>query len=41
MLGKVFMQIGDYANAAINLQAVINGAGDAGISLQADFKNVF
>ena len=41
MLGKVFMQIGDYANAAINLKAVINGAGDAGISLQADFKNVF
>ena len=41
MLGKVFMQIGDYANAAINLQAVINGAGDAGISLQADFNNVF
>ncbi len=41
MLGKVFMQIGDYANAAINLQAVINGTGDAGISLQADFNNVF
>ena len=41
MLGKVYMQIGDYGNAESNLAAVVNGAAGAGISLQADFANIF
>jgi len=41
MLGKVYMQLGDFANAQTQLAAVVNGAGSAGISLQGDFANVF
>lgn len=41
MLGKVYMQMGDYSNAATHLAAVVNGAGAAGIELQADFSTVF
>lgn len=41
MLGKVYMQLGDYGNAASQLAGVVSGAGGAGISLQADFANVF
>ena len=41
MLGKVYMQLGDFANAASNLGAVVSGAGSAGITLQDDFANIF
>lgn len=41
MLGKVYMQIGDYANAETELAAVVNGAAAAGISLQSDFATIF
>ena len=41
MLGKVYMQIGDFGNAASQLAAVVNGAGAAGITLQDDFANIF
>ena len=41
MLGKVYMQMGDFSNAQAQLAAVVNGAGAAGISLQADFANIF
>ena len=41
MLGKVYMQLGDFGNAATNLAAVVNGAGGAGIALQDDFANIF
>jgi hypothetical protein len=41
MLGKVYMQRGDYSNAATQLAAVVNGAAAAGIELQADFANIF
>ena len=41
MLGKVHMQLGDFASAASSLSAVVNGAASAGISLQADFANIF
>ncbi len=41
MLGKVYMQLGDYGSAASSLGAVVNGAAGAGISLQEDFANIF
>ena len=41
MLGKVYMQIGDFSNAASNLSAVVSGASGAGFNLQEDFANVF
>lgn len=41
MLGKAYMQIGDYSSAVSNLAAVVNGAASAGISLQSDFANIF
>jgi len=41
MLGKVYMQLGDFANAESNLAAVVNGAESAGISLQDNFADVF
>lgn len=41
MLGKVYMQIGDYANAETELADVVNGAAAAGISLQSDFATIF
>ena len=41
MLGKVYMQLGDFSNAASQLAGVVNGADAAGISLQADFANIF
>jgi len=41
MLGKVYMQLGDFSNAASNLAAVVNGASGAGISLQDNFADIF
>ena len=41
MLGKVYMQLGDFANAASTLSALVNGASGAGITLQDDFANIF
>ena len=41
MLGKVYMQLGDFGNAETNLAAVVNGAASAGIALQDDFANIF
>ena len=41
MLGKVYMQISDFASALPQLQAVVNGASDAGVALQDSFQNIF
>lgn len=41
MLGKVFVQMGDFAKAEPYLAAVVNGADAAGISLQANFADIF
>ncbi len=41
MLGKVYMQMGDYANAEPLLGAVVSGASGAGIALQSNFADVF
>ncbi len=41
MLGKVYMQMGDFSSAATELAAVVNGAAGAGISLQANFGDIF
>ena len=41
MLGKVYMQLGDFGSAATQLNAVVNGAAGAGISLQDNFADVF
>lgn len=41
LLGKVLLEQADYSNAATQLSAVISGASSAGISLQANFADVF
>ena len=41
LLGKVYMQMGNTGSAETHLATVINGAASAGISLQADFGDVF
>lgn len=41
MLGKVYMQLGDFSNAETQLAAVIDGANAAGIALQANFADIF
>lgn len=41
LLGKVQVQIGDFAGAEANLAAVVNGAAGAGISLQAEYGDIF
>lgn len=41
MLGKVYMQLGDFANAETQLAAVVNGASSAGISLMENFADIF
>jgi hypothetical protein len=41
MLGKVYMQMGNFASAEPQLAAVVNGAAAAGISLQGNFADVF
>ncbi|MEK6155281.1 RagB/SusD family nutrient uptake outer membrane protein [Flavobacteriaceae bacterium 3-367] len=41
LLGKVYMFRGDFGSAEPQLAAVINGAAAAGISLQANFADIF
>ncbi len=41
MLGKVYLQRGDFNNAASALGSVVNSAASAGHSLQEDFSTVF
>ncbi len=41
LLGKVYVQMGNFAAAESHLAAVVNGAGAAGISLQANFADIF
>jgi len=41
LLGKVYAAMGDYASAASNLGAVVNGASAAGINLQVNFSDIF
>jgi len=41
MLGKVYMQMGDPGAAVTPLAAVVNGAADAGFSLQSEFADIF
>lgn len=41
LLGKVYVQIGDFASAESHLAAVVNGAASAGVSLQANFADIF
>ena len=41
LLGKVYMQLGDYGSAESHLAAVVNGAEGAGIALQENFGDIF
>ncbi len=41
MLGKVYMQMGNFSSAEAPLAAVVNGAEAAGISLQENFADIF
>ncbi|MEL6867216.1 MAG: RagB/SusD family nutrient uptake outer membrane protein, partial [Bacteroidota bacterium] len=41
MLGKVYVQIGDFRSAETHLAAVVDGAAAAGISLQENFADIF
>ncbi|MGI9545695.1 MAG: RagB/SusD family nutrient uptake outer membrane protein [Flavobacteriaceae bacterium] len=41
MLGKVYMQRGNFTSAESQLAAVVNGAAAAGISLQANYADIF
>ncbi len=41
MLGKVYMQMGDFGNAESHLAAVVSGAAGAGINLQGNFADIF
>ena len=41
LLGKVYMQMGNFSSAGTELAAVVNGAAAAGISLQANFADIF
>lgn len=41
ILGKVYMQMGNYSSAEQHLATVVNGAEGAGISLQANFADIF
>ncbi len=41
MLGKVYVQLGDFGSAEAPLAAVVNGAEGAGISLQENFADIF
>ena len=41
LLGKVYMQRGDFMNAESNLAAVVNGAGAAGLGLEPNFADIF
>ncbi len=41
MLGKVYVQRGDFSRAATELAAVVNGAAAAGIRLQENYGDIF
>ncbi len=41
LLGKVYMHMGNFGSAAPHLAAVVSGAPGAGISLQANFADIF
>lgn len=41
MLGKVYMQMGNYSAAESHLATVVNGAAAAGIALQDNFADIF
>ncbi len=41
LLGKVYMQRGDFGNAETQLASVISSAGGANVSLQANFADIF
>ncbi len=41
LLGKVYMHLGDFANAQTHLAAVVNGAAAANISLKSNFADIF
>jgi len=41
LLGKVQMQMGDFAGAETSLATVVNGASSLGIELQSDFAAIF
>ncbi|MFP4844300.1 RagB/SusD family nutrient uptake outer membrane protein [Winogradskyella sp. PE311] len=41
MLGKVYMQMGDFVSAEPQLAAVVNSAGAAGVMLQTNFADIF
>lgn len=41
LLGKVFVQMGDFSKAEPHLAAVVNGAAAVGISLQANYADIF
>lgn len=41
MLGKVYVQMGNYSSAEDHLATVVTGSENAGISLQANFEDVF
>ncbi len=41
LLGKVYMQRGDFGNAETQLAAVVSGAAAANVSLQANFADIF
>ncbi len=41
LLGKVYMHTGEFSNAATELKTVIDGSAAAGISLQANFADIF
>ena len=41
MLGKVYVQLGDFGSAESHLAAVVDGAEAAGVSLQENFADIF
>jgi hypothetical protein len=41
LLGKVYVTMGDFSNAATHLKAVVEGASDAGIELIESFDEIF
>jgi hypothetical protein len=41
LLGKVYVHLGDFSSAEAPLAAVVNGAADAGISLQENYADIF
>jgi len=41
ILGKVYLQLGDFGNASSTLGPLVSGAAGAGITLQDDFANIF